>query len=84
MTYLPTNEGFAYLVSILDLGSHRLVGWALGTSMTVELVKRAFKMALRCVDAEFYPAPFSIPIKAVNIALMRFRSACVKLKCEQA
>lgn len=47
ITYLPTNEGFAYLVSILDLGSRRLVGWALGTSMTVELVKRAFKMALK-------------------------------------
>ncbi len=47
ITYLPTNEGFAYLVSIIDLGSRRLVGWALGTSMTVELVKRAFKMALK-------------------------------------
>lgn len=29
ITYLPTQEGFVYLASIIDLGSRRLLGWAL-------------------------------------------------------
>ena len=39
ITYLPTQEGFVYLASIIDLGSRRLLGWALDTSM----VERAFE-----------------------------------------
>ncbi len=47
ITYLPTQEGFVYLAGIIDLGSRRLLGWSLDTSMTVELVQRAFKQALK-------------------------------------
>ena len=36
ITYLPTQEGFVYLASIIDLGSRRLLGWALDTSMPVD------------------------------------------------
>ena len=47
ITYLPTQEGFVYLASIIDLGSRRLLGWALDTSMPVELVQHAFEQALK-------------------------------------
>ena len=55
ITYLPTQEGFVYLASIIDLGSRRLLGWALDTSMPVELVQRAFKQALEARGKQCLP-----------------------------
>ena len=55
ITYLPTQEGFVYLASINDLGSRRLLGWALDTSMPVELVQRAFKQALEARGKQCLP-----------------------------
>lgn len=33
MTYVPTDEGWLYLAGVLDLGSRRLVGWAMGETL---------------------------------------------------
>lgn len=46
ITYLPTTEGWAFLATIMDLGSRRILGWAIDTSMTVSLVLKAFNMAV--------------------------------------
>ena len=46
ITYLPTPEGWAFLATIMDLGSRRILGWAIDTSMTVSLVLKAFNMAV--------------------------------------
>ena len=46
ITYIPTDEGWLYLAAVLDLFSRRVVGWAMDTSMTVELPLRALRMAL--------------------------------------
>lgn len=59
ITYLPTQEGFVYLASIIDVGSRCLLGWAMDTSMTVELVQKAFKRALdicgkRCIPGAVF------------------------------
>lgn len=45
ITYLPTREGPVYLATVLDLGSRRCVGWAMRTTMEVELVLSALRMA---------------------------------------
>ena len=55
ITYLPTQEGFVYLASIIDLGSRRLLGWALDTSMPVDLVQRALDQALKTRGKERLP-----------------------------
>ncbi len=46
LTYVWTTEGWLYLAVILDLYSRRVVGWAMGHRLTVDLAERALTMAL--------------------------------------
>jgi putative transposase len=46
ITYIPTREGWLYLVCVLDLYSRRVVGWSMSERMTKELVLAALEMAL--------------------------------------
>ena len=46
LTYVWTIEGWLYLAVILDLYSRRVIGWAMGHRLTVELAERALTMAL--------------------------------------
>jgi len=45
ITYIPTDEGWLYLSSVLDLGSRRLLGWAMDDNMATPLVADALAMA---------------------------------------
>jgi putative transposase len=47
MTYVPTWAGFIFLAVVLDAWSRRVVGWAIGETMTAELVLSALNMALQ-------------------------------------
>jgi transposase InsO family protein len=45
ITYLATWEGWAYLATVIDLASRKVVGWALADHMRTELVTDALTMA---------------------------------------
>jgi transposase InsO family protein len=45
ITYLWTWEGWAYLATVIDIDSRRVVGWALADHMRAELVGDALEMA---------------------------------------
>jgi transposase InsO family protein len=45
ITYLATDEGWLYLAAILDLGTRRLVGWAMSERIDAKLVCDALQMA---------------------------------------
>jgi transposase InsO family protein len=45
ITYIATWEGWAYLATVIDLSSRRVVGWALAEHMRTELVSDALTMA---------------------------------------
>ena len=45
ITYIPTWEGWAYLATVIDLASRRVVGWALADHMRTDLVADALRMA---------------------------------------
>jgi putative transposase len=47
ITYIWTWEGWAYLATVIDLSSRRVVGWALADHMRTELVSDALTMALK-------------------------------------
>lgn len=47
ITYIPTNEGWLYLATVIDLYSRKVVGWSMNDSMKVSLVNDALKMAIR-------------------------------------
>jgi transposase InsO family protein len=46
ITYIWTWEGWAYLATVIDLASRRVVGWALADHMRAELVGDALRMAI--------------------------------------
>jgi putative transposase len=45
ITYIATWEGWAYLATVIDLASRRVVGWALADHMRSELVEEALELA---------------------------------------
>jgi len=45
ITYISTWQGWAYLATVIDLASRRVVGWALADHMRVELVEEALSSA---------------------------------------
>lgn len=53
ITYIATWEGWAYLATVIDLASRKVVGWALADHMRTELVTDALSMAF----ANRAPAP---------------------------
>ena len=46
-TYIATWEGFAYLATVIDLASRRVVGWAMAEHMESRLVVDALAMAVQ-------------------------------------
>jgi putative transposase len=47
ITYISTREGWLYLSVVIDLGSRRVVGWAMQETLERSLVIDALRMALR-------------------------------------
>ena len=46
ITYIPTNEGWLYLATVIDLYSRKIVGWSMADNMKTSLVNDALKMAI--------------------------------------
>lgn len=46
ITYVPTDEGFAFVAGIQDVCSRFCVGWAVGATLHTSLITRAFEMAV--------------------------------------
>ncbi|WP_068927501.1 IS3 family transposase [Planobispora rosea] len=47
ITYLPTEEGWLYLATVIDIASRRVVGWATADHLRTELVANALEAACR-------------------------------------
>jgi len=47
ITYIPTDEGWLYLASVMDLYSRKIVGFHMDARMTKELVMKALERAYR-------------------------------------
>jgi putative transposase len=52
ITYVWTDEGWLYLAGVIDIGTRKLVGWAMGDEMKKSLVLSALEMAVKrqCPD----------------------------------
>lgn len=46
ITYIRTQEGFAYLAVVIDLFSRRVVGWSMQSRQTTDVVLQALHMAV--------------------------------------
>lgn len=47
MTYIPTVAGFLFLAVVLDVWSRKIVGWAMSSRMTTQIVLDALQMAVQ-------------------------------------
>ena len=47
ITYIPTDEGWLYLASTMDLFSRMIVGWSMSSSLKATIVIDALQMAIR-------------------------------------
>ena len=45
ITYIRTQEGFAYLAVVIDLFSRRVVGWSMQSRQTTDVVLQGLLMA---------------------------------------
>lgn len=46
ITYLPTTAGWAYLATVMDAHSRKIVGWSVANSLHASIVIDALKMAV--------------------------------------
>jgi transposase InsO family protein len=46
VTWIPTDEGWLYLASVLDLASRHLLGWSMGSHHDARLVTCALDAAV--------------------------------------
>ena len=46
ITYIRTQEGFAYLAVVIDLYSRRVIGWSMQSRQTTDIVLQALLMAV--------------------------------------
>ena len=53
ITYIPTDEGWLFMASVLDLASRYLVGYSFDSTMKTSLVVDALRMAI----ANEHPSP---------------------------
>ena len=61
---MPTWAGFIYLAVVLDVWSRRIVGWAIGETMSSELVISDLNMALSMRVPNGAPGSFTAAIRA--------------------
>ncbi|WP_328914257.1 MULTISPECIES: IS3 family transposase [unclassified Streptomyces] len=47
ITYIPTDEGWLYLATVIDIASRRVVGWSMADHMRTDLVAEALTAACR-------------------------------------
>ena len=52
LTYIPTDEGFVYLVVVMDLFNREIKGWDVSSGMEAENTKNAFVEAIKGVDGK--------------------------------
>lgn len=57
ITYIATGEGWLYLASVIDIGSRRMLGYAMADHMRTELVIDALDMAIATSSAPPSAAP---------------------------
>lgn len=83
ITYLPTPAGPSFLATFMDLGSRRILGWAIDTTMSTQLVLRAFNLTVRIRNTytSLWTVRLCTRIEARNIAQSCFKVGSTNSIC---
>jgi putative transposase len=82
-TEIPTGEGKLQLASVLDMGSRRILGFALGEHHDAELAYGALAMAV-AVRGGHVPGVIMHTDQGSEYTAARFRQACQRLSISQS
>jgi transposase InsO family protein len=83
ITYIGTDEGWLYLASVLDLGSRRLVGWAMDETMPTALVANALRQATELRGGDITGVIFHSD-RGSQYLSAEYRELCDKLGIRQS
>jgi len=86
VTYVPTEEGWLYLATVLDLCSRRLLGYAMGDAHDAGLTEAALRMAVTCRTGEGRPTRGVVfhTDRGAEYTAATFDSACRRLGVVQS
>ena len=76
ISYIRTSEGWLYLTIILDLYSHRVIGWAIGKQMKQDLAIWIWQWQWQWHCDNHPKGAFTISIVGRNIVPTSTRSTC--------
>jgi len=79
VTYIPTDEGWLYLASVLDLSSRHLLGWSMGTRHDAGLVTDALEAAVATRGGGQMPATIFNTDRGAEYTSAACIDACTRL-----
>jgi transposase InsO family protein len=84
LTFIPTDEGWLYLASVLDLASRHLLGWSMGDRHNATLVTGALDAAAAARGRSKLPATIFHTDRGAEYTSAACRNACERLKLRQS
>jgi len=84
VTYVPTDEGWLYLASVLDLGSRRLIGYAMSAHADTDHVINAVRMAVATRGHDRMDGTIFHSDRGSTYTSGRYRATCTQLGLHQS
>ena len=84
VTYIPTDEGWLYLASVLDLGSRRLIGYAMSARADTDHVINAVQMAVATRGRDRMDGTIFHSDRGSTYTSARYRQTCTRLGLRQS
>jgi len=84
ITFVPTDEGWLYLATVIDLASRRLLGWSMGDRHDASLVTAAVLAAVAARGRTRMPGTILHSDRGSEYTSQTFRDTCQRLGLRQS
>jgi putative transposase len=84
ITYIPTDEGWLYLASVLDLASRHLLGWSMGAHHDAGLVTDALEAAVATRGGDQMPGTIFHTDRGAEYTSTACIDACTRLELRRS
>jgi len=84
VTFVPTDQGWLYLATVLDLGSRRLLGYSMSSSADTDHVVNAVAMAVAARGRSAMDGTIFHSDRGSTYTSGRYRQTCVELGLRQS
>jgi putative transposase len=84
VTWIPTDQGWLYLASVIDLASRHLLGWSMGQTHDARLVTDALDAAVATRARQRMPATIFHTDRGAAYTSAACRAACERLGLRQS